>query len=150
MNITKAFTILILFVAPMSAQLPDAPHEFWDKQTKITFALDAAAKTFDAVQTHRFVTPHVVPEQCWTNPDTSQQCRFSYTSSYPEGDPLARPFVKHTPGQVAYFSASLVADAGIAYLFHKSGHHKLERWTFRIGAMQSAASGSTWFRARSN
>lgn len=143
MSITQAVTILILLSGTMQAQLPDAPHKFWNKKQVALFAADAGAKAFDAYQTHQHVSSYIVPEQCMTTA-TSTNCAFAHPSHWIEGDPIARPFVKRTAGQVGYFSASLAADVGIAYLFHKTGHHKLERATMLFGAAQSSYAASTW------
>src|ERR1051325_2719001 len=127
------YVIAILMLVGLSqAQLPDAPHKFWDKKQALLFAVDAGAKTYDAYETHQHISRYTVPESCVTT-STSTNCTFAYMSSYSEPDPIARPFVKHTAGQVAYFSASLAADTGLAYLFHRTGHHKLERWTMALG-----------------
>ena len=150
MNIAKAFTILILLSGVMQAQLPEAPHKFWDKQTKIMFGVDMAAKAYDGYMTHTGLASRTVPEHCFINQAGGESCRFAHKEWGIEADPIARPFVKTTAGQVAYFSASVAADAGIAYLFHKTGHHKLERWAFRIGAVQSAGCASAWFAGKGN
>lgn len=145
MSITRAFSIVILLSALSHAQLPEAPHKFWDGKNKTMFVLDAAAKSYDGFMTHRGLQPYRVKGTCQPDIDPGPNgCLFDYTVSKIDGDPIARPFVKTTAGQVAYFSASLAADAGIAYLFHKSGHHKLERITLGFGAAQSIGFASSW------
>src|SRR6185369_10662964 len=90
---------VVLSLATVAYAQLDAPHKFWDKKQTILFALDAGAKAFDAYETHQHVSRYWIPEQCVTT-TTSTNCAFAHWSSYGEGDPIARPFVKHTAGQV--------------------------------------------------
>lgn len=111
-------------IAPVQG-VPNAPsayashdsHPFMSKGNLALWAADGAAKAFDGAATGRVMSgPGAV-----------------------EHDPIARPFVTNTPGQIAYFSASLAGDIAISYLFHKTGHHKLEKVVMLIGIGNSAA-----------
>jgi hypothetical protein len=129
---------LLLFLAPLFiftavaaqlAKLPDAPplvilavspkmqvrmeHKFLDKQNVALFAVSALAIAGDAITTQRVI----YPGGCGTR---FIDCR--------EADPVARPLVtKGWSGQLAASAISYGAVMGTAYLFHRTGHHRMER-----------------------
>ncbi len=88
--------------------MPEAPsHKFFDRQNKIAFASLGALVAADAVVTQRL-----------TNSGVAQ-----------ESNPLWRPLVKQGwPGEMAASALGYSAALGVAYTFHKTGHHKMERW----------------------
>jgi hypothetical protein len=95
----------------LSAQeltLPDAPsHQFFDRQNKIAFASLGALVATDAVMTQRLTNSGVARE----------------------ANPLWHPLVKQGwPGEMAASALGYSAALGMAYTFHKTGHHKMERW----------------------
>ena len=113
MSLTRsALAILILLAGyPLTAQeltLPDAPsHKFFDRQNKVTFTSLAALVATDAVMTQRLTNSGVAHE----------------------ANPLWRPLVKQGwPGEMAASALGYSAALGMAYTFHKTGHHKMERW----------------------
>jgi len=55
-------------------------------------------------------------------------------------NPVARVFGKSTPGLVSNFAAETASMIVLGYLFHKAGHHKLERIAslLNIGASSAA------------
>jgi hypothetical protein len=110
--IRSALAALILVAGySLSAQeltLPDAPsHQFFDRQNKIAFASLGALVATDAVMTQRLTNSGVARE----------------------ANPLWRPLVKQGwPGEMAASALGYSAALGMAYTFHKTGHHKMERW----------------------
>jgi hypothetical protein len=88
---------------------PDAPsqHKFFDRQNKIAFGTLAGLIAIDSVTTQRL-----------TN---SGQAR--------EANPIWRPMVRQGwEGQMAASALGYASALGVAYTFHKTGHHKMERW----------------------
>jgi hypothetical protein len=108
------------------ASLPDAPsrqfvsqpkvvsftnpesHRFFDRQNKIAFGALAGLIALDAVTTQRLIG--------------SGQAH--------EANPIWRPLVHHGwQGEMAASALGFSAALGMSYTLHKTGHHKLERWT---------------------
>jgi hypothetical protein len=139
--------LLLLFLAPLFiftavtaqlAKLPDAPplvilavspkmqemmqvrleHKFLDKHNVALFAVSTLAIAGDAITTQRVIYPGGCGNRF-------VGCR--------ETDPLARPLVSTGwSGQLAASAIGYGAAMGTAYLFHRTGHHRMERissWT---------------------
>lgn len=106
----KSFILGLLVTLAGAQELPDAPHRFWDRQNIILFSMNAGLVASDAVTTDHIVNHH---------PDGQ------------EANPIARPFVEHTSAaKAALFWASTYAGAvGLSYMFHRTHHHRLERFT---------------------
>jgi hypothetical protein len=101
----------LLPVTPVVAKpnpISEAPrHVFLDRPAKIRFAILAGLIAADGI-----TTQHVL------NADGGK-----------EVNPLARPFVKHgAAGQLAASTIGYAFGIGGSYLFHRTGHHKLERF----------------------
>jgi hypothetical protein len=100
----------IMPVAPVikTNPVPEAPsHVFLDRPAKIRFAILAGLIAADGI-----TTQHVL------NADGGK-----------EVNPLARPFVTHgAAGQLAASALGYAVGVGGSYLFHRTGHHKLERF----------------------
>jgi hypothetical protein len=92
--------------------LPDKPsHKFLDVHNMVSITALTTLVAMDGVTTQHLI----------------QDYKFR------EMNPIARPLVtRGTAGQVAACSMGLGAAIGAAYLFHKSGRHRLERWTLRL------------------
>ena len=88
--------------------MPDTPsHKFFDRQNTAAFASLGALVTADAVLTQRLIS----------------------SGTAREANPLWRPLVKQGwPGEMAASALGYSAALGVAYTFHKTGHHKMERW----------------------
>lgn len=88
--------------------LPEAPpHKFFDRQNTLALASLGALVAADAV-----LTQHL------TNSGVAQ-----------EANPLWRPMVRRGwSGEMAASALGYGAALGVAYTFHKTGHHKMERW----------------------
>ena len=107
--------------APASAiqpeQLPAAPegHKFWDRENKILFASTAAAAAADFAVTYQ-----------------------NLQSGGKELNPITRVFAGSTAGLAANFVGETSGVVGLSYLFHKTGHHRLERLTPGVNLGASA------------
>ena len=87
------------------ATLPEAPsHRFWDRKNNLLFATSAAFSAADF-----FVT------------------RNRLRNGGQELNPVTRVFAGSTAGLAVNFAGETVGVVGVSYLFHKTGHHKLER-----------------------
>jgi hypothetical protein len=105
-------TLVLLVGYSASAQqltLPDAAsHKFFDRQNVAAFATLSGLVAVDAVTTQRLINSGV--------------------GRY-ETNPLWRPMVKQGwQGEMAASALGYSAALGVAYTFHKTGHHKTERW----------------------
>jgi len=87
------------------AKVQDPEHRFWDKKNDWLFASVGAARTFDY---------------------------FSTLNLRRRGDQevfLTNDIVDNHAAFAAIEAAGTGASIGASYLFHRYGHHKLERWT---------------------
>src|SRR5579864_9607975 len=97
--------------------LPEAPsHRFWDRENSILFATNAALCTADFVVT-----------------------RNNLRNGGQELNPFTRVFAGGTAALAANFAGQAVGVVGVSYLFHKTGHHKLERAVSLVNIGSSAA-----------
>jgi len=108
--------------APAVKALPSNPvrlvpeeHKFWDKENTALFATVAAFSAADFAVT-----------------------RDNLNHGGRELNPLTRPFAGSTAGLAANFAGETAGVIGVSYLFHKTGHHKLERLTPLLNAGVSA------------
>jgi hypothetical protein len=98
--------------APMAKALPSNPvrlapeHKFWDAENTALFSTVAAFSAADFVVT-----------------------RDNLSHGGRELNPLTRPFAGSTAALAANFAGETAGVIGVSYLFHKTGHHKLERLT---------------------
>ncbi len=92
-----------------------APHPFWDRENRTLFAINGALAGADFYTTHR-----------------------NLGSSGKELNPVARMFAGSTPGLAANFALETGGVIGVSYLFHRTGHHKLERVTSYVNLGASA------------
>ncbi len=98
------------FAAAQEFTLPDAPsqHKFLDRQNKVAFGTLAGLIAVDSITTQRL-----------TNSGLAR-----------EANPIWRPMVNQGwAGQLAASTLGYASALGVSYAFHKTGHHKLERWT---------------------
>jgi hypothetical protein len=103
---------MILFVgysaAAQELTLPEAPssHKFFDRQNTAAFVALGGLVAADAVQTQRLINSGVAHE----------------------ANPMWSPMVRQGwPGEMAASALGYSASLGVAYTFHKMGHHKMER-----------------------
>jgi hypothetical protein len=88
--------------------IPPATHRFWDKENDWLFAAVGAGRAFDYASTLN-LRRRGINEVFLTN-------------SIVDNHPL---FAGIEAGATA-------ASIGVSYLFHRTGHHRLERWTSAI------------------
>jgi hypothetical protein len=99
--------------AAMVKTLPSNPvrlaaeeHTFWDAKNTALFATVAAFSAADFAVT-----------------------RDNLSHGGRELNPLTRPFAGSTAGLATNFVAETAGVIGVGYMFHRTGHHKLERLT---------------------
>jgi hypothetical protein len=87
--------------------LPEAPsHKFLDRQNAVAFTALGGLIAVDAVTTQRLIS----------------------TGQFHEANPLWRPLVRRGwQGEMAASALGFGAAMSSAYMFHKTGHHKMER-----------------------
>jgi hypothetical protein len=99
--------------------LPETPsrHRFWDRENSLLFATSAAFTAADFVLT-----------------------RDNLRAGGRELNPVAQVFCGSTAGLAVNFAGETVGVVGLSYLFHKTGHHRLERAVsmLNIGASAGA------------
>ena len=99
------------------ATLPASPsHRFWDRKNNLLFATSAAFSAADF-----FVT------------------RNRLRNGGQELNPVTGVFAGSTAGLAVNFAGETVGVVGLSYLFHKTGHHKLERAVSLVNIGASAA-----------
>jgi hypothetical protein len=104
-----------------SRQLPDAPsaHRFFDKQNVASLTVLAGLATVDSISTQHILDVHHGREL----------------------NPLARALVtRGWQGQMAMSVVGYGAALTTAYAFHKTGHHRWERWSTRLAILGEAIS----------
>jgi hypothetical protein len=112
-RIRSILAIVILFAcysaAAQELTLPAGPpsHKFFDRQNTTAFVALGGLVTADAVTTQRLINSGVAHE----------------------ANPMWSPMVQQGwPGEMAASALGYSATLGVAYTFHKMGHHKMERW----------------------
>jgi len=103
------------------ATVPPRPeaHRFWDKENKILFAAVAGMSAADFAAT-----------------------RSNLQSGGKELNPVTRLFSGSTAGLATNFAGETAGVIGLSYLFHRTGHHKLERVTSMLNVGVSAVAVS--------
>ena len=112
---SKCLLLVIISVAPVTAQvvahssnLPAAPapsqHRFWDRENILLFSGVAVFRGLDYASTRNMLT------------------RGRQEILLPDD------VVKNSAGFPALEAAGTATSIGISYIFHRTGHHKLERW----------------------
>jgi hypothetical protein len=94
-------------------------HEFWDRKNCVLFAGTAALSAADFYLT-----------------------RQNLANGGTELNPITRVFGRSTAGLAVNFSAQTASVIGLSYLFHKTGHHRLERMTTLVNMSASATAVS--------
>ena len=103
--------------------LPDlsSAHRFWDRPNQVLLLTHVALEGADFAITHR---------------NLSRGGR--------ELNPMGKALCESgTAGQIAFFSGRSAAVTGVSYLFHRTGHHRLER-LFIVAASLDSASGVSY------
>lgn len=109
------------FAAPMPiiesrAALKEATtHRFWDRENRVLFAATGIAATGDFFVTHA-----------------------NLSAGGRELNPVTRLFTGSTPALASNFALQTAGVMGVSYLFHKTGHHRLERLTSVVSVTASS------------
>jgi hypothetical protein len=90
-------------------------HKFWDRENKVLFFTAAALNGADFAVT-----------------------RSNLQSGGRELNPVVQIFGRSTPGLAVNFVAETAGVVSVSYFFHKTGHHKLERWVSVVNISSSA------------
>jgi hypothetical protein len=104
------------FVPVIEQPQASTPHRFWDRENRILFAATGALAAADFCTT-----------------------RANLASGGKELNPVARVFAGSTPALATNFALETAGVMGISYVFHKTGHHRLERLTSFVDIGGSAA-----------
>ncbi len=103
--------------------LPEAPshHDFWDGKNRTLFLIHGSLEALDFGITHHNLSRGGRE----LNPTGKALCESG------------------TAGQLVFFGGGAAGVLGISYLFHRTGHHKLER-AFMVVASVDSAYGVTY------
>jgi hypothetical protein len=87
--------------------LPETPkpHQFWDRKNRLLFSAAAAFSFGDFAVT-----------------------RMNLGSGGRELNPMVQPFTGSTAALASNFAGQTAGVVAVSYLFHRSAHHRLERW----------------------
>ena len=115
------------FVEPVTAKRPsfEAEHKFWDTENRILFLTTAGLAGADFAVT-----------------------RSNLQNGGRELNPVVRIFGTSTAGLAANFAGETVGVMTVSYLFHKTGHHKLERAVSVVNIGASAGAVTYGFTHR--
>jgi len=96
-------------VQPVTAIISTSPksadqHKFWDRENIVLFSASAALSGADFAIT-----------------------RSNLQNGGRELNPMVRIFGRSTAGLAANFAGEGIGTVAISYLFHKTGHHRMER-----------------------
>jgi len=89
---------------PPAKQEPSAPHAFWDRENILLFSGMAVFRGLDYASTR------------------NMQARGREEILLPDD------VVNNSAGFASLEAAATLTSVGISYIFHRTGHHKLERW----------------------
>jgi len=99
----------------MAPQTPEYSHPFWDGQNKTLFLVTAALNVADFTVT-----------------------RSNLQSGGRELNPVVRIFGRSTPALAVNFAGETAGVIAVSYFFHRTGHHKLERFASAVDIGASA------------
>ena len=121
----RALVLALLLLSSAAVLRAEEGRRFWDRTNLRLHLINVAAQSIDAYSTQR-----------------------SLGKGTRESNPLARPLVNHGwKGQVAASYGFGVGGTLVAsYLFHRFGHHRLERITPVIVAAPTAVAAGVNFR----
>jgi len=106
-------------VQPANPIESSSHQRFWDRENSVLFATSAAFSAADFVVT-----------------------RDNLRAGGQELNPVTRVFSGSTAGLAMNFAGETAGVVGVSYIFHKTGHHKLERLVSMLNIGSSAAAVS--------
>jgi hypothetical protein len=105
-----------IVTAVQPASLPEAnSHRFWDRENSFLFVTSAAFNAADFVVT-----------------------RDNLRGGGRELNPVTRVFSGSTAGLAVNFAGETAGVVALSYFFHKTGHHKMERFVSVVNIGSSA------------
>lgn len=100
-----------------------AAHRFFDQRNLELTAGNLFAQMADGITTQHLLSRSGAMRNVRINGVLTPTPYF-----YEEANPVARPFAtRGWAGEATYIGMVMGADLGVRYLFHRTGHHKLER-----------------------
>ncbi len=96
-----------------------AEHKFWDKENRILFAASGAFSAADFAAT-----------------------RANLQRGGRDLNPVVRFFGPSTAGLAVNFAGETLGVIGVSYFFHRTGHHKIERFVTMVNIGSSAGAVS--------
>jgi hypothetical protein len=113
--VVPAAPMVVESTRPMT--LPEAAnHRFWDRENSILFATSAAFSAADFVVT-----------------------KDNLHAGGQELNPVTRVFTANTATLALNFAGETAGVVGLSYFFHKTGHHKMERYISMLNIGSSGA-----------
>ena len=106
-------------VASISAPVAAPVHRFWDRNNVLLFSGIAVFRGLDYASTRNF------------------QARGRTEILIPDD------VVNNSAGFASLEAAATATSVGISYIFHRTGHHKMERW-LSIGHIGVTGFGVAW------
>ncbi len=100
---------------PVLSQPTFETHKFLDRQNRILFVAVAAFNGADFAVT-----------------------RSNLQNGGHELNPIVQPFAQSTVALAANFAVETAGVVAVSYVFHRTGHHKLERFTSYVNIGSSA------------
>ena len=123
-NGSEAYALPAIQVVPFTGPSAEsASHRFWDRENSVLFALNAGAAAADFSVT-----------------------RANLANGGRELNPVTRIMTGSTPALAANFALETGGVIAVSYLFHKTGHHQLERVASMVnfsGSIAAVAYGAT-------
>ena len=104
---------------PEIPSAPNPPHRFWDRQNILLFSGMAVFRGLDYASTRNF------------------QARGRQEVLIPDD------VANNSAGFASLEAAATMTSVGISYIFHRTGHHTMERW-LSIGHVGVTALGVAW------
>jgi hypothetical protein len=104
---------------PATPTQAESHRRFWDRENTFLFATNAAFSAADFVVT-----------------------KDNLRGGGQEYNPVTRVFGTSTPALAANFAGETAGVVGLSYMFHKTGHHRLERYVSMLNIGSSAAAVS--------
>ena len=105
--------------APAAPVAPVSQHRFWDRENILLFSGVAVFRGLDYASTRNF------------------EARGRQEVLIPDD------IVNNSAGFASLEAAGAATSVGISYIFHRTGHHKMERW-LSIGHIGVTAFGVGW------
>ena len=111
--------------APLAAVDPDAPTPFIEPSTPVAVTTPTAGTEHPILGQTEF---RVIRLAAALNTADFSVTRANLQSGGQELNPVVRVFGRSSPGLAVNFIGETMGVVSLSYFFHKTGHHKLERF----------------------